>query len=183
MAALAIGVFGGCERAAQWTPVAADAPHVLTQAKQADEAVGTLATSLMAELQKSLASDGPAGAITFCKSAAPEIAKTVGADRQVRIGRTSFKLRNAQNTPPEWAKASVQQKVDHPVAFLHTDGRYAVLKPIKLAALCIQCHGPADQIAPDVKARLAEAYPTDQATGFSEGDLRGYFWVEVPVKK
>jgi hypothetical protein len=31
-----------------------------------------------------------------------------------------------------------------------------------------------------VTAAHAAKYPKDQATGFKEGDLRGWFWVEVP---
>ena len=47
--------------------------------------------------------------------------------------------------------------------------------------LCLGCHGKS--IAPEVKAKLAELYPEDKATGFSEGDLRGAFVVtrDVPV--
>ena len=30
------------------------------------------------------------------------------------------------------------------------------------------------------QAVLAKEYPADQATGFKENDLRGWFWVEVP---
>ncbi|MGM0774574.1 MAG: c-type heme family protein, partial [Pseudomonadota bacterium] len=37
------------------------------------------------------------------------------------------------------------------------------------------CHGKS--IDPEVKAKLDELYPEDQATGFSEGDLRGAFVV------
>ena len=50
-----------------------------------------------------------------------------------------------------------------------------------MQAACLACHGPAEQIAPDVKELLAREYPSDQATGFQEGDLRGWFWVEVPT--
>jgi hypothetical protein len=42
------------------------------------------------------------------------------------------------------------------------------------------CHGPSDSLAPDVADALALHYPDDRATGFTEGDLRGWFWVEVP---
>jgi len=35
-------------------------------------------------------------------------------------------------------------------------------------------------LAPDLKAKLAELYPNDQATGYAAGDLRGVFWVELP---
>jgi hypothetical protein len=41
------------------------------------------------------------------------------------------------------------------------------------------CHGLEDQITPDVKSQLAELYPEDRATGFKEGDLRGWFWIEM----
>jgi hypothetical protein len=39
--------------------------------------------------------------------------------------------------------------------------------------MCLGCHGK--NIAPEVQAKLDELYPEDQATGFSEGDLRGAF--------
>jgi len=30
-----------------------------------------------------------------------------------------------------------------------------------------------------VKAELAERYPADRAVGFTEGELRGWFWLEL----
>jgi hypothetical protein len=33
---------------------------------------------------------------------------------------------------------------------------------------------------PDIAAKIDELYPDDEATGFSEGDFRGVFWVEFP---
>ena len=42
------------------------------------------------------------------------------------------------------------------------------------------CHGPEDQIIPEVKSELAKVYPDDQAIGFQEGELRGWFWIEMP---
>ena len=33
----------------------------------------------------------------------------------------------------------------------------------------------------NVKEALAASYPADRATGFREGDLRGWFWIEVPA--
>ena len=35
-------------------------------------------------------------------------------------------------------------------------------------------------IHPDIAASIDETYPDDQATGFAEGDLRGWMWVEAP---
>ena len=42
----------------------------------------------------------------------------------------------------------------------------------------LMCHGDRDSFAPEVKTKLAEFYPQDEATGFSEGELRRWFWVE-----
>ena len=47
---------------------------------------------------------------------------------------------------------------------------------------CLQCHGKVDDLAPEVRDVLAKNYPQDRATGFAAGDLRGWFWVEVPAK-
>ncbi|MBW2376809.1 MAG: DUF3365 domain-containing protein [Deltaproteobacteria bacterium] len=44
--------------------------------------------------------------------------------------------------------------------------------------LCVTCHGA--ELPPDLRARLAELYPEDQATGYAAGDFRGVFWVELP---
>lgn len=81
--------------------------------------------------------------------------------------------------PPEWALQHVEAQVAEPALFAATDGRVAELTPILTAAPCVNCHGATDTLAPAVVARLAELYPQDQAVGFAEGDLRGWFWVEA----
>jgi hypothetical protein len=52
------------------------------------------------------------------------------------------------------------------------------VKPIRMKGICRKCHGP--RIEPDVKDRLRELYPEDEATGFKKGELRGMFWVKLP---
>ena len=44
---------------------------------------------------------------------------------------------------------------------------------------CEACHGERESIDPDVLKTIEAFYPEDRATGFSEGDLRGWFWIEV----
>jgi hypothetical protein len=58
--------------------------------------------------------------------------------------------------------------------------RIGVLRPIAHQSMCGACHGPEDGISPEVRAKLRQRYPRDRAVGFGEGDLRGWFWVEVP---
>jgi hypothetical protein len=51
-------------------------------------------------------------------------------------------------------------------------------EPIYMQPLCVTCHGA--NLAPDLQKKLDELYPTDQATGYAAGDLRGIFWAELP---
>jgi hypothetical protein len=57
--------------------------------------------------------------------------------------------------------------------------RIGLLRPISHRPMCNGCHGPADKVSPGVKAVLADRYPVDRALGFAEGEIRGWFWVEV----
>jgi mono/diheme cytochrome c family protein len=59
--------------------------------------------------------------------------------------------------------------------------RVGVLRPLPTAATCTKCHGSAERLSPEVRAILAAAYPQDKATGFEEGDLRGFIWAESPL--
>jgi hypothetical protein len=59
--------------------------------------------------------------------------------------------------------------------------RVGVLRPLPTAATCTKCHGTVERLSPDVRDLLATAYPQDKATGFEEGDLRGFIWAEAPV--
>lgn len=43
-------------------------------------------------------------------------------------------------------------------------------------------HGAPETFAPEVTALLRDAYPDDRAVGFTEGELRGFAWAEVPKR-
>ncbi len=59
-----------------------------------DDPTEGLFESLLGELMKSMGENGPARSINVCKTRAPEISAAVSKETGVRIGRTSFKLRN-----------------------------------------------------------------------------------------
>ena len=154
-----------------------------TQQAQKERAIGAkdaLFETLLGELTSTMSSQGPVKAIPVCKRRAPEIAKEVSADHQLKIGRTSWQLRNPENQPPLWAEPLVANKVEQPQMVGLPGETLGVLLPIRMKATCTMCHGDRKDLLPDVKAALAGNYPDDEATGFAEGDLRGYFWVEVP---
>jgi len=154
-----------------------------SQRTMAERAWDEVFKRLMARLSTELAAGGPAGAIGVCKEVAPEIAKDVGQHRSVRIGRTSWKLRNPTNVGPPWTRLLLHDKPETPRLAAARDGRLGVTLPIRVATTCLKCHGPVESIDPGVREQLRANYPADQAIGFRDGDLRGWFWVEVPEPK
>lgn len=165
-------------------PAWAAAPAKLSEAQQAQQqkavqAKDALAKAMLGELTQAMQAEGPVHAIEVCEKRAPAIAAEVGKQQGVRIGRTAVKLRSKQNVPPVWAANHVRS-AQAPATFVGPDGELGALFPIKLQAQCLVCHGKPEVIGPDIRGALQMRYPDDQATGFAIGDLRGWFWVEVP---
>lgn len=168
-----------------WRPVEALDRAQQTQQEQAAGARDAVAGQLKKALQSAMSNGGPGAAVTVCRTVAPELTEKVGELRGVRIGRTSHMLRNPKNSAPVWAERVVAGGVsanpqDGPRFFSHPDGRLGALYPIALEPGCVSCHGPAESLGSEVREALAQSYGDDQATGFAVGDLRGWFWVEVP---
>jgi hypothetical protein len=61
--------------------------------------------------------------------------------------------------------------------------RIGVLRPIAHRPVCASCHGPVDTRQPAVRAELRSRYPQDRALGFADGEIRGWFWVELPKSR
>ena len=157
-----------------------------SQQQQRDDAVAAkdkLFRSLLGELTSSISENGVAQSIEVCRTRAPELAKAVSEAMQLEIGRTSFLLRNDKSSPPNWAASFVRNRVETEVDVDLGENRLGVLLPIQLIDACIKCHGHPDALDAKVKESITTHYPNDRATGFAEGDLRGYFWVEVPAPK
>ena len=149
--------------------------------ERAAAARAALFQRLSGRLTEVVAAEGPVAAIRVCRDEAPEMTREVGEAQGVRIGRTGVRLRNPDNTAPAWAGAAVADGVAERRAWVRQDDTVAELAPILLAEQCVACHGTPDKLAPGVADALAGLYPEDQATGFAAGELRGWFWVEVPA--
>ena len=178
----------GCQKASQQVTVVdnenaatAAAPTETPKAK-AMAAKKALFMQLSGRLMEVMGSEGPAAAIEVCSKEASEIAAKVGEKQGVKIGRTALKLRNSKNLPPDWAKSLMTEDATKPQFISVDDNTLGALLPIELQPQCMTCHGPKDKISEEVKGQLAKLYPDDTATGFETGDLRGWFWVEVPKK-
>jgi len=171
------------QQPAQWQTVV---PEEMTETQKAQHelglaAVNALMSELMGELTAALDSGGTSEAIGVCREKAPAIAARVGEQFGLEIGRTSFALRNPGNKAPKWADGLVSDHVGTPTFLAGPGGELGALLPIRLRAECGMCHGPAETVAEEVQAAIAEHYPEDQAVNFAEGDLRGWFWFETPA--
>lgn len=160
-------------------------PGLMTDTQKAQQelvatAVNALASEMMGELTAALDSGDVGAAIAVCKEKAPHVTAQVNEIYGVQMGRTSNKLRNPANVAPEWAQVYIAEMAEDPTYVAGPQGELGALLPIRLRAECQMCHGPAEQIDEGVMAAISEAYPDDQAVGFVEGDLRGWFWVEAP---
>jgi len=148
---------------------------------------------LKEELSGAIKADGPVKAIAVCNTAAPAIAAEVSTDGWT-VKRTSLKLRNANATPDAWenetlemfeaekAKGADPAKLER-AAIVEAGGvkTFRFMKAIPTAAEpCLACHGAS--IAEPVKAKLAELYPQDKATGYGAGDIRGAFTLIKTLK-
>ncbi|MCA8971389.1 MAG: DUF3365 domain-containing protein [Planctomycetes bacterium] len=170
----------GCgDKTPEWTEI--DASTAASRRATAERARDALASELVRELTAAIANGDVAKGITVCKSRAPAIAEQVAKQHGVTIGRTSMRLRNPTNRAPQWATKAIAQAEAKPRFFEDgADKTLGALFPILLGPQCVVCHGKDEELAPAAKSALSEHYPDDQATGFSPGDLRGWFWVEVP---
>ena len=102
----------------------------------------------------------------------------------VEMGRTSHLLRNPANAPQPWVEPLLaayvaDPELSEPRAVRLGDSRFGYVEPIRTINLCINCHGPA--VEEELLAEIRSLYPEDQATGFKVGDLRGLFWVTMPL--
>ncbi len=154
----------------------------------ANQATAEYAGALKSELKAAMHSGGALEAITICNTQAKVIGEEVSLANGVNLSRVSTRNRNPDNAPNDWQAAVLADfearkqagepagKLSwHQVAETEKGREFRYMKAIPTGGLCLQCHGT--NIAPPVAEKLAELYPDDKATGFSEGDLRGAFVV------
>lgn len=166
----------------------AGAPGNTALADQAKSSVSAFAAALKSELIAAMQAGGPLQAIDVCHARAPAIAADLSRQQGVQLSRVSQRNRNPVNAPNDWqtdvlqafearraAGEDVAALTWQTVAETAAGEEFRFMKAIPTAALCLGCHGEA--IAPPVAEKLAELYPDDRATGFSEGDIRGAFVV------
>lgn len=156
--------------------------------QRARDAIRGLGQLLQQMLGEELKRGGVEGAVRMCSENAQAVTEEFAREQGLEIRRVSVRYRNPKNRPDEfearvlatWAKSG--KPATH-IEKVKEGGKewLRLMEPIRLQAMCVNCHGSEAQLTDEVKAALAERYPRDQATGFKPGDLRGAFSVVVPL--
>ena len=159
---------------------------------EARDLVKEFFTTLKGQLQAAMKAGGPVTAIEVCNVQAPAIAASLADKSGWEVGRTSLKLRNPANNPDVWEQAVLEQfdarkaagevleKMEfYEVVDADGDKTFRYMKAIPTGEVCLKCHGT--EIDPQVQAELQRLYPSDEATGYSLGDIRGAFTLSKPL--
>lgn len=158
-----------------------DTEAELKALERAHSETDTLKKDFRAALKDALQKGGPQKALSECKIKAPKISQR---GEKIKLGRTSHKLRNPNNAPPEWVKPYLEKflktetkNIPKSTIIQLSKNHYGYLEPIFVEPLCLNCHG--SQLSQGLVDAIHKEYPNDKATGFVVGDLRGLLWVEM----
>jgi len=156
-------------------------------------AAAALNDTLREKLVASMKDSGPKGAMQVCSLQAQALTHEVAEKQGVRLGRTTSKLRNPKNAPDAWERKLLSRLEeqgregklpDEMFERSEVDGKkvFRYAKPLMIAPVCTRCHGDLSQIPEEVRGMLKDRYPSDQATGYKPGDLRGIVSVVIPAE-
>ena len=148
-----------------------------------------LLMTLKGELQGGMQSGGPMAAIEVCNKKAMELTAQVEkeAGGMIEVKRVSEKPRNPKNSPDKvdekaFAKFNkiIREGKELPQSLvLKEDGVYYFYKPLKIQAVCLNCHGDKNAMDKALVEKIKQLYPNDKATGYKGGDLRGVVRIKV----
>lgn len=177
-------VLTSCQPETHHAPVNADSVH-----ETAAPAVRALASKLMAALSAALTQGGAEEAVRICSIEAEVIAANLPATipNVNRVTRRSDRPRNPANQADDsdLQAMNIFSASDAPEFVVLQDessDELLYFEPIRVASMCLACHGDPAALKPTVRKIIQQTYPDDQATGYSSGDLRGVFRVTVKAQ-
>lgn len=147
-----------------------------------------LKATLGAQLKVAMESGGPVAALQVCKHVAQPLTQSLSEQHpDAIVSRTALKVRNPQNRADaestevleRWVADIAEAKQPEGFVIENTDN-VVVHLPILTEQVCLKCHGNPDTFAPELKQVIADLYPSDEATDFVVGDLRGAIRIEFP---
>lgn len=140
--------------------------------------------ALSSQLQKAMANGGVPEAIKYCNAAAYPIVDSLSVVHEVKIKRSSLKLRNPKNKATALEQSILkayqrQEKELKPIVKSLGNGDIAFFAPIKTQGLCLKCHG---RLETDIQTSdysiIKTYYPEDEAIGYGQNELRGIWSIQ-----
>jgi hypothetical protein len=160
-------------------------PHLQMVIARADLIIVAVHDALLRELGEGLARGGPGRPWHPCHTNASGVSwrvarfEGIASGPEPAIASVTHERSPGLGAPLVQANAGrLARDVDGFAVDLGTE--VGVLRPIVEQSMCAGCHGPVDRITPEVRQMLAARYPKDRATGFTLGQIRGWYWVEMP---
>ena len=171
------------------------AEDVSTYKEESRAVVMPFLKQLATENHKAISEGGPESAIKVCKDIAPNMAGDISRQNGWKLTRVSLKVRNPLlGTPDAWEQKNLQEftalaakgekaeTMEVAEIVQEPAGKsFRFMKAIAMKPGCIACHGNAEQIPANIKARLSEEYPHDKATGYSVGQIIGAVSIKRPI--
>jgi hypothetical protein len=179
----------------QHTTQPTDTPELRATKESMQTAAGKFLITLRGVLVHSMA-QGAASAADVCADTAQTLTAQLGKQHGVELRRISLRARNTANTPTEREARHLQTleqmrsagTLNDSTVLWDTFERNGVrvvqmIRPIVLNnGVCLQCHGKASDIAPEIASLLNKRYPADRARGYVIGDVRGAVSVIRPTQ-
>jgi hypothetical protein len=157
------------------------------------KAAAQLLKSLQTKLKTTIANQGMMRAINVCNFEALNLTDSIQHTMNdvIEIKRTSLRFRNPKNAPDPLERealtviSSIFQRTGNiPEDYIEKVNNdslayFRYYKPLTIKALCLNCHGPSDQIDNNVKYQLRKLYPQDHAIGYKLNQLRGLVRISI----
>ena len=172
----------------------ADELAMLTESTRAQ--VLPLLPKVAAMMKHTVQQEGTAAAIPVCKDKAPALIDAKSRELGWQMRRVSLKPRNPDRaTADAWemrqladfdvraASGEAVRPMEVGEVVTGDDGKrsFRYMKAIPVGAVCLQCHGATEGLAPELSAAIAKSYPEDRATGYRLGQIRGALSVRRPL--
>jgi len=162
-------------------------PSVAAIRRTGEPAITRIGSTMIFEVQWTIADKGLAGAVDVLHLKNLALPKSAPGEPQITaIKRTSLLIRNPANAPDtadraalEKIKAALEDGADIPKLLIQRLNRadappeWRIYQPIGTMPQCVKCHGPVENLQPEVRAAIVRRFPDDQATGYSVYSWRG----------
>lgn len=146
-----------------------------------------LGKNLLEALQK----HGAPGAVEFCNTRAMPLTDSMSTVYNSKVKRVSDKPRNPENRADKNEiaiinafKTNIINKEKLNARLDEKGGIITGYYPIITNQMCLRCHGNENEdILPETVQKINKLYPTDEAVGYKDNEIRGLFVIEMNKKQ